>query len=203
MLSRLKQLPSFRSNKISKNIIDTDGLIVDNHKKYIIFEHCPFKDLSRFLHHSNSQYLSKINKKHIFIIIYNLISTLYFIHYELIKKTYDYYILDGIAEDKEEIGEKNIRAEVQKGIIHRDLKPNNIMVKQFSPYSVIIKVIDWAFSKRTLTEERIISLRCGTESYQAPEFDRKGEKYCCKIDVWALGVTIYFLLAGKSLTSKD
>lgn len=74
-------------------------------------------------------------------------------------------MLNGLTEDKldrEELGEKHIRVEGQTGIIHRDIKPGNIMVKHFGPHWIMIKLIDWAFSKGTLTEQRINSLRCGT-----------------------------------------
>lgn len=46
------------------------------------------------------------------------------------------------------------------------------------------------------------SLRCGTDTYQAPEFDKKGEKYNCNVDVWAFGLIAHYLLTGKSLISR-
>ncbi len=39
----------------------------------------------------------------------------------------------------------------QKGIVHRDIKPANIVVKSFGEHWIDIKVIDWGFSKNTVT----------------------------------------------------
>ncbi len=89
------------------------------------------------------------------------------------------------------------------GIIHRDIKPSNIMIKEFNDHFVSIKIIDWAFSKKTITETKFNSLRCGTDHYQAPEFDKKGEQYCCKVDVWAFAMTVFQLLTGKPMISKN
>jgi len=66
-------------------------------------------------------------------------------------------ILDGITQDGE-IETDNMKYfknrmyfNTQVGIIHRDLKPTNILVSYFSETHIKIKLIDWAFSKRTLT----------------------------------------------------
>ena len=42
-------------------------------------------------------------------------------------------------------------------------------------------------------------MHCGTDTYLAPEFDDGTKKYCCKVDVWAFGVTVFYLLTGTSL----
>ena len=49
-------------------------------KKYIVYELCPYKDLKRFIK-TNTEF----TKKHLFMIIEQLASTLDLIHYELIK----------------------------------------------------------------------------------------------------------------------
>ena len=67
--------------------------------------------------------------------------------------------------------ETSEEVKTQYGVIHRDIKPSNIMIKKFKDHAIEIRVIDWAFSKTTLTEENVNTLTCGTENYQAPEFD--------------------------------
>ena len=43
---------------------------------------------------------------------------------------------------------------------------------------------------------------CGTDTYQSPEFDKRGGKYCSKVDVWAIGMIIYQLVTGKHFFGK-
>lgn len=81
ILHGLKQLPTFKSNPYSKNIIDIHEVISDIRKQYFIYELCPYKDLSKFIHSKKSELLVRATKKHIFLIIYNLLATLSFIHY--------------------------------------------------------------------------------------------------------------------------
>lgn len=57
-----------------------------------------------------------------------------------------------IRRDKEMFKENADNKSAQiKGIIHRDLKPGNIAIKNFGEHWIHLKVIDWAFSKPTLT----------------------------------------------------
>jgi serine/threonine protein kinase len=80
-------------------------------------------------------------------------------------------ILDAITADGEiETDNKKYFKErmyinSQVGIIHRDLKPTNILVSYFSETHIKIKLIDWAFSKRTFTEDKICGVYCGTINY--------------------------------------
>ena len=56
-----------------------------------------------------------------------------------------------IASDNNSHFKDRMYLNSQVGIIHRDLKLNNILVSYFSESQIRIKIIDWAFSKRTLT----------------------------------------------------
>jgi hypothetical protein len=80
------------------------------------------------------------------------------------------------------------------GIIHRDLKPLNILVSDLSPYPKV-KIIDFGLSKMSGFNE-VSNEVLGTVHFSAPEvLQRKG--YNCKIDLWSLGVLLYFLILGK------
>ena len=75
------------------------------------------------------------------------------------------------------------------GIIHRDIKAENIMMSNEGQ----IKLLDFGLSKnsRKVDEKEI----CGTPYYMAPEMI-VGDKYTAQIDVWSLGVLIYYLVSG-------
>jgi serine/threonine protein kinase len=51
-------------------------------------------------------------------------------------------------------------------------------------------VIDWAFSKKTFTNQKINKVHCGTVQYQAPEIEEK-LNYNSKVDVWAFGAILF------------
>ncbi len=86
------------------------------------------------------------------------------------------------------------------GIIHRDIKPANIYIQQ-TRRGEVVKVLDFGIAKlvgdaamgQHLTlDEGIL----GTPAYMAPE-RLSGGKYDGRSDVYALGVVLYQLLAGR------
>ena len=77
------------------------------------------------------------------------------------------------------------------GIIHRDLKPDNIMIM---PNDIIIKIMDFGFSKIVSKEEKLME-GFGTLYYAAPELIQN-LPYNLEIDVWSLGVIIYYMFTG-------
>ena len=82
-----------------------------------------------------------------------------------------------------------------KGIVHRDLKPENILV-DFTHRR--IKLIDFGSSRclyRRKQKSDILTIT-GTLVYRAPEMFLGGG-YSEKVDMWAVGVTLYELVVGK------
>ena len=79
-------------------------------------------------------------------------------------------------------------------IIYRDLKPSNIMRK--SDGTVVL--VDFG-TAREYKEEKLEDTTClGTRGYAAPEqFGGMGQTDA-RTDIYALGVTMYYLLTGKS-----
>jgi serine/threonine-protein kinase len=83
-----------------------------------------------------------------------------------------------------------------KGVVHRDLKPENIMVDADDN----IKLIDFGIAgqegARRLTFAKLSQVM-GTPDYISPE-QVKGKRGDGRSDVYALGVILYEMLAGKT-----
>ncbi len=80
------------------------------------------------------------------------------------------------------------------GIVHRDLKPENIIYDQNNRK---IKIIDFGFATHFTSESHIYP-SCGTPGYVAPEvLDKSKILITPQIDIFSLGITIYYLVYGK------
>lgn len=79
------------------------------------------------------------------------------------------------------------------GIAHRDMKPDNIMMAT-KDEDAEIKLIDFGLSKIIGPKERSKD-PFGTIPYAAPEIILR-KPYSHSVDIWSLGVTVFFLLTG-------
>lgn len=81
-------------------------------------------------------------------------------------------------------------------VCHRDIKPENILYDQASGQ---IKIIDFGISKYVIERGCTVDMftNTGTLYYKAPEMFLGGG-YDSKIDMWALGVTIYKIVEKKT-----
>jgi serine/threonine protein kinase len=82
-----------------------------------------------------------------------------------------------------------------KGIVHRDLKPANIMIASSG-----VKVLDFGLAKSHLEDETLTATNAilGTPAYMAPE-QWEGRKSDTRTDIYALGLVLYEMSAGKRL----
>ena len=86
------------------------------------------------------------------------------------------------------------------GVVHRDLKPENVMVRDDG----YVKVLDFGLAKLTgplvsrsaHVQETAEGLMMGTVRYMAPE-QARGEETDARTDLFALGVVLYEMLAGR------
>ncbi|CDO92122.1 unnamed protein product [Kluyveromyces dobzhanskii CBS 2104] len=84
-----------------------------------------------------------------------------------------------------------------KNILHRDIKPENILIG----FDNTIKLTDFGWSVYNEDGQKRKTL-CGTIDYLSPELI-KSREYDNKVDVWALGVLTYELLAGSPPFEED
>jgi serine/threonine-protein kinase len=95
------------------------------------------------------------------------------------------------------------------GIVHRDLKPSNLFISRQPDGSALLKVVDFGISKslqtgtletNTLTGARVA---LGSPHYMSPEQVRDARRVDARTDVWALGVILFELVAGRPAFQAD
>ena len=107
-----------------------------------------------------------------------------------------------------------LEAAHEQGIIHRDLKPANIKVRGDGA----VKVLDFGLAKAmdpagasgvnaanspTLTAHATsLGMIIGTAAYMAPE-QAKGKAVDKRADIWAFGIVLYEMLAGRAAFAGD
>ena len=78
-------------------------------------------------------------------------------------------------------------------IIYRDMKPSNVMLQPDGS----LKLIDFGIAREFKQESNADTTYIGTKGYAAPEQFGKAQTDA-RTDIYALGVTMYHLLTGKS-----
>ncbi|PIA18199.1 kinase-like protein, partial [Coemansia reversa NRRL 1564] len=83
-------------------------------------------------------------------------------------------------------------------IIHRDLKMENVMLD----HEGRIRIIDYGFAN-TFEWDKQLDTFCGSPFYAAPEMVN-GIKYTGpEVDIWSMGVILFFMLCGRTPFEGD
>src|SRR5258708_1866064 len=83
-------------------------------------------------------------------------------------------------------------------VVHRDIKPANIMVTKEGA----VKVVDFGIARLTDMSLTQPNMMIGSRAYMSPQM-YKGERADARADIWAIGVTLYELLANQRPFTGD
>lgn len=86
-----------------------------------------------------------------------------------------------------------------RGVVHRDIKPENVFLAKSARGPAVPKLLDFGISKVRAPDLRAteVGLMMGTPAYMAPEQIQGAREADPRSDVWALGVMMFEIIAGR------
>ena len=92
----------------------------------------------------------------------------------------------------------------EKGMVHRDIKPANLLLDRTGTVKILDMGLALLFHEEDdgLTKEHDASSILGTAEFLAPEQAMDSHAVDIRADIYSLGMTLYFLLTGKTPFSE-
>jgi len=90
----------------------------------------------------------------------------------------------------------------EQRLIHRDIKPENLVIANDG----MVKVCDLGIAKRMVDGVPVLTrtgLSLGSPHYIAPEQARGEKEIDCRVDIYALGATLYHAVTGCTVHQAD
>ncbi|HET9957661.1 MAG TPA: serine/threonine-protein kinase [Polyangiaceae bacterium] len=86
-----------------------------------------------------------------------------------------------------------------RGVLHRDIKPSNIFVARDETGREVVKLIDFGIARTTSDSNKLTQQGAvlGTPEYMAPEQMMGHGQMDERVDIYAVGVTLYECLTGN------
>lgn len=100
---------------------------------------------------------------------------------------------------------RGLRATHEQGVVYRDLKPANIFLTRDPNGALLVKLLDFGIAKHTGNTARPQTKPnsvFGTARYMSPE-QAGGKEVDARSDIYATGVVLYELLAGRAPFESD
>lgn len=76
-------------------------------------------------------------------------------------------------------------------ITHNDIKMENVVLDRHNN----VKLVDFGFARENATRQT--SMICGTPNYMSPELLARERHFCKPVDVWALGVLLFYMITRQ------
>ncbi|KAF8874579.1 CAMK/CAMKL/CHK1 protein kinase [Gymnopilus junonius] len=85
-----------------------------------------------------------------------------------------------------------------EGVCHRDLKPENLLLDAAGTLKISDFGLSSVFRLKDSGKTRMLTERCGSLPYVAPELNSEKPYHAEPIDAWGVGVILFTLLAGNT-----
>jgi serine/threonine protein kinase len=87
----------------------------------------------------------------------------------------------------------------EKGLVHRDIKPSNLMLTLDDERRGSVKVLDFGLARLGADQDTLTAAGhvLGTLDFMAPEQASDPRRVDTRADIYSLGCTLYYLLAGE------
>jgi serine/threonine protein kinase len=91
----------------------------------------------------------------------------------------------------------------EQGLVHRDIKPANLILTVTQKKTHLVRILDFGLAKARSDSEGSstgltgLGAMMGTPAYMAPEQSDDASRADIRADIYSLGCTLYFLLAGR------